>query len=118
MISDKDWKNYKSTINKASEAFNGVTVIWRKSLGGLDRFGEDNKTERFKNIEIKALANYNYNRVWPATGYTETGELDKESEVLIFNLNYLKTLGYTNENGNFEFEPATDRIIHHGVTWK
>lgn len=118
MIPKKTWDNYKKVINAASKTFNQMTIIWLKSLGGLDRFGEDNKTERFETIELKALAEYNKNRVWPTTEYTETGELDHQSEVMLLNLNYLKGLGYLNNDGNFIFEPSTDRIIHKGVRYK
>ncbi len=118
LISSKTWDNYKKVINSASETFNQVQVIWKRSLGGIDRFMEDNKTERFENICLNILAEYNKNRVWPTTFYTEAGEVDKESEVIILNLSYLKGLGYINDNGNFIFEPSTDRIIHHGVVYK
>lgn len=118
MISKKIWDNYKKVINSASDTFNQSTVIWKRSLGGLDRFGEDNSTERFEEIVLFHLADYNKNRIWPITHYTETGELDHQTEVLIFNLNYLNGLGYLNENGNFIFQPDTDRFIHKGIIWK
>lgn len=117
-ISTTQWDNYKKVINKGSETFGQVVVTWKKSKGGLDRNGEDNSTERFDNISLTILAEYNKNRIWPTTFYTETGELDKESEVLLFNLKYLKDLGYVNNDGNFIFEPSTDRIVHKGVTYK
>mgnify|MGYP000205080136 CR=1 FL=1 len=118
LISKKSWDNFKNVINSASETFNQTVVIWKKSKGGLDRFMEDNENERFENIELNALAEYNKNRVWPTTFYTETGEIDRESEVLLFNINYLKNLGHINNNGNFTFEPSTDRIIHKGIIYK
>lgn len=118
LIKSKTWDNYKKVINSASETFNQVVVIWKKSLGGLDRFGEDNQTERFEDIPIKILAEYNKNRVWPTTFYTESGEIDKQSEVLLINLNYLKELGYVNDKGNFILEPSTDKLVHNGILYK
>lgn len=118
LISKKTWDSYKKVINSASDTFNQVVITWKKSKGGLDRFMEDNETERFENIELKALAEYNKNRVWPTTFYTEAGEIDRETEVIILNLNYLKGLGYLNKDGNFILEPSTDRIIHKGIVYK
>lgn len=118
LIKKKTWDNYKKVINSASETFNQVIVIWKKSLGGLDRNGEDNKTERFESIELKAMAEYNKNRVWPTTYYTETGETDGQTEVILLNIKYLKDLGYINDKGNFILEPSTDRIVHNGITYK
>lgn len=117
-ISDKNWSKYKKVINKASETFNQLTVIWKKSRGGIDRHGEDNLTERFDDIPLKCLANYNDRRVWPINVFTESGELDEMSEVLMFNMAHLKEKGFVNDKGNFIFEPSTDRIIHKGIKWK
>lgn len=118
LISKGFWKTYKKTINSASSDFNQTEVTWLKSMGGLDRDGEDNQTERFSKIPLLCLANYNYNRVWPVTGYTETGEIDKETEVIIFNIDYLCKLGYMKKGGTFNFDPSTDKIVHKGITWK
>lgn len=118
LISDSGWEKYQKVINDASDTFNQVVITWKKSVGGIDRFGEDNKTERFQNIYLKCLVEYNKNRVWPATGYTETGELDKQTQVILFNLDYLRNCGYVDSNNNFMFEPSTDRIIHNNVIWK
>jgi hypothetical protein len=118
MISASDWANYHKVINDASDTFNQSIIIWKRSLGGIDRFGEDNKGERFEEIPLFFLADYNRNRVWPITSYTETGEIDKQSEVIMFNMDYLRKLGYVNANDNFIYQPDTDRFIHKGITWK
>lgn len=118
LIPDSTWANYESIINGIHEDFNQDDVTWKRSRGGIDRDGEDNSTERFSSITLKALFQYNAARVWPLTRFTDGGLLDKESEVIILNLKYLNDLGYINANGNFDYNQDSDRFIHKGITYK
>lgn len=118
LIPDSVWANYEDIINGIHEDFNQDDVIWERSRGGIDRDGEDNKTERFTNITLKALFQYNQTRVWPLTRFQEAGLLDKESEVIILNIKYLRDLGYINANGNFDYNQDSDRFVHKGIRYK
>lgn len=118
LVGASQWAIYKGVINDGQDTFNQDEVIWKKSKGGLDRNVEDNKTEKFDYIVLKALAFYNAMRTWPITEYTETGAIDKESEVALFNIKYLRDLGWLDIAGNFLFDENTDRLIHKGIVWK
>ena len=117
-ISAANWANYKAIINDAHDTFNQQSIVWLKSKGGLDRDGEDNLTEQFDSITLKALVQYNHFRTWPTDITTEAGKIDGQTELLIFNVKYLKDLGYINANGNFDYDSAADRFKHNEVIYK
>lgn len=118
LINAITWDKYKDIINQAHDTFNQHTIVWKRSLGGLDRNGEDNLSERFENIELKGLIDYNYIRKWPITNVTTTGELDRQTMVLILNIKYLSDNGWLNVNNNFNFNFTSDRFIDQGITYK
>lgn len=118
LVGSVAWENYKSLINQAHDTFSQDTIVWKRSLGGIDYNGEDNLTERFSSIDLKCLINYNVFRVWPTNQPTTTGELDRETMALLLNIRYLDSLGYLNANGNFVYNQDKDRFIHHGITYK
>jgi len=114
-ISDQQWAAYANIINNAHNFFNQDIITWVRHTYGLQRWGEDNKTlEKSISIDLKGLISYNVYRSWPMTKETESGTIDKESVLVIFNKNYLHGLGYINSNGNFNFDPGVDYFIHQG----
>jgi len=114
-ISDAQWQVYTNIINQAHDFFNQEDIIWVRHSYGLQRWGEDNKTiDKSDIINLKCLINYNVFRTWPMTKETESGIIDKESVAIIFNKNYLQSLGYINSNGNFNFDPGLDYFTHQG----
>jgi len=113
-----NWAAYEGIINDAHDTFNKQIVIWKRSLGGLDRNGEDNKTERFQNIPLYCLIDYNAFRKWPTDQSSETGDLDRQTELMFLNRKYLLDNGWINSDGNFDYDPAADRFIHKGKTYK
>ncbi len=117
-VNPNTWQRYKNTINAFHDDANQQVIVWHKSQGGLDRFGEDNLTERFLDINLLGLIQYNYFRSWPMTKTTETGELDEQNSMLIFNRKYLEDLGYLNLEGYFAFDPAADRFTIEGKVYK
>jgi len=119
MISDAVWANYKAIINSVHNDFNQDIITWVRHTHGLQRFGEDNKTlNKTSHIDLKALISYNVYRSWPMTKETESGGLDEESMLIIFNKNYLNELGYINVNGNFAMDPGLDYFVHQGQKLK
>lgn len=116
-VNSAQWNKYKQLILDAHESFNNATLTWRRKTAGLNRFGED-PVVTFSNIDLKALIQGNYFRSWPVTTTSETGDLDKESIMALLNLQYLQNLGYTTAAGYFNFNPAEDRFILEGITYK
>ena len=118
LLSTNEWDEFKSIINDAHDTFFQDTLVWYKSKGALDVHGEDMLNERFTIINLKCLFSYNYFRTWPVTQTSETGQLDRESLVVLLNKSYLNSLGYINDNGNFIFNPGLDRFLIRGVKYK
>lgn len=118
LIGSANWSLYKDIINSGQETFNQDNITWLRSNGGLDRNGEDNETENFSSIVLKGLFDYNYFRKWASNQTTETGELDRENQVILLNIKYLKGLGYMNSAGYFNYDQSADRFIHKGIKYK
>jgi hypothetical protein len=118
LVTATQWDMYKNLMRDAHETFAQKPIVWKRSRGGLDRYGEDNASERFTNINLKGLLQYNAFRTWPINRTSEQGEQDKENVMLILNKQYLQELGYINANGNFAFDPAADRFVFDGRVHK
>ena len=118
LIGPAQWAQYKSIINSGQETFNQQDITWLKSRGGLDRNGEDNLTETFTTIILKGLVEYNAFRKWATNFTSETGELDRQTEVLLLNMKYLRDNGYLNANNKLDYNPDTDRFISSGIKYK
>lgn len=112
-----DWQRYEDVINEwQGDAFQ-QTITWKKRATTVDPNGEDSNV-RYEEEELKGLIHYNHFRSWPLTGYTETGELDKQNCMVFFNIAYLQSLGYALDEGKFEFEQAFDRFIVNNIEYQ
>lgn len=100
------------------DTFFNDTIIWVRKLTQLDRFKEDNDTAVISNITLDCLINYNYLRSWPITKHYEQGEQDEQSLQVFFNKEYLKGLGYMDNNGLFLYNQDVDRFIVDGLIHK
>jgi hypothetical protein len=118
LVGNSVWAQYKSIINDGHDTFNQDQIIWLKSRGGIDRNGEDNLTEQFAVVTLLGLFDYNAFRKWPINQTTDTGELDRQTEVILLNIKYLRDSGYLTPAGNFNFQQDADRFIHKGIKYK
>lgn len=118
LIGNNKWAQFQSIIKNANDTFGQAIVIWRRSKGGLDFYGEDNSTEEFEDIELKGLFNHNFFRTWPITFTTEGGELDRQNTVLILNVDYLIENGWADEYNRLKYDAAADRFIYNGLVHK
>lgn len=112
-----NWAGFEAMIDAAAANWFKQPVIWQRQIANIHEFGEDG-TPVTENINLECLAFYNEFRTWPITDYTDTGEIDKQSLVLMFNLNTLADLGYTNSEGSWDFKPEVDRFIFQGISLK
>lgn len=120
LVGNANWSMYKSLIGvDAHDTFNQEDVIWHRLAYGLDRWGEDNKNAVFTDITLKGLFSYNYFRQWGVNQSTVSGEIDKQSEAVIFSIEYLKSLdpAILDANNFWNFDLLEDRFIHRGVTY-
>lgn len=114
------WAKYRQIINDASATFNNEILIWNRLSIRLDRDGEDASASAnsFNQINLNALLQYNIFRTWPIDKSTDTGMINNQSLLIIFNKDYLASLGYINANNNFDFDPGNDFFTIHGVDYK
>lgn len=120
LIDSSIWHKYRQLINNASASFNNEDIIWHRLTIRLDRDGEDsgNSPNSYQEITLKSLIQYNVFRTWPIDRSTDTGLINNQSIMIIFNKDYLNELGYINQNNNFDLNPDADFFTLHGVDYK
>lgn len=111
------WYKFKSTHLDFFKNIAGRDIVWRRLNLNLDRWGEGDQ-KKFVEIKLKAILGYNDFRTWPTNQSTATGILDKSSMYILLNREYLKSKGYINNNGNFDFDPINDRFIIDGIEYR
>lgn len=119
VVGTQDWADFESAISTdAQDTFFKEIIVWRRTLTNLDRWKEDNLTAQTNDVQLKCLINYNFPRSWPVTGYTETGEIDKESMQVLFVKKYLRDLGFIDSNGLFIYNEDLDYFYLNGLKYK
>lgn len=116
-VTPTQWQRYKDTINGIAGSFNKQVIIWKPLLGEIPRYGEDGSSS-YGTISLECLVDYNAFRKWPINQGTDAGVIDKESIAVLFNINYLIGLGYTDANKNFTFKPDLDYFILDGQRYR
>lgn len=112
------WDNFKQQLYKAHLLFNQASIIWYRRNASLSRFGEDlPATQLYTPITLKGLIDANYRRTWPFVNNDPSGYLDKESLVVILNMQYLRESGYLNAEGYFDFNPGEDYFTYLGMKY-
>lgn len=116
-ISDAEWARFSNIINEFhNDAFQDE-VIWSRPIETVPRAGEDPKNDYTHTI-LKGLFYYNYFRTWPITEYTINGEFDKQSEVLLLNVEYLKELNLVDNQLRLIYTPYADVFEHRGQKYE
>lgn len=117
-VSDAEWAEYKDIINDFNlNDSNQQPIVWRKLTQELSRYGEDDNVA-YTDTTLLGLVQYNYFRSWPTNKVDKSGEIDKESTLVFFNIEYLRGLGYVNADGQFQFDAGKDRFLIDGVRYK
>lgn len=112
------WDNFKKLQNQSHDDYMNGQLIWLRCKKFLGEFNEDyNFYNGYDSIELPVLYNFNYERTWPITQHTETGDIDRQSIQLFFSKAQLTTLGYINSNGNFDYDPGKDKFIIKGTVY-
>lgn len=116
MITQADWGVFKAQQRQHFDAIAGTTVIWRKLVSNIDRYGEGTG-KQFEDIPLQAIVAYNYFRSWPINTISPAGVGDMENFYILFNMDLLSELGYLSPNNNFDFDPVHDVFILNGITY-
>ena len=117
MINQRQWARYKEIVNKFHDSANQTPIIWKRKLPSVPVFGENKNSPR-EETTLLGLIQYNNYRTWPMTMFAQTGSEDKQSEVLILNIDYLRRSNLLDENGNFAYNPVEDEFIHKGIKYE
>lgn len=112
-VATSEWNEYKDIINKFHEDAFQQDITWRKLTSRMDLHGED-LSNKFNDITLKCLCNFNDYRSWPVTIPSRSGFIDAQSVLVYFNTKYLKDNGYTTSNDFLNLDPLRDRFILNG----
>jgi hypothetical protein len=116
-ISQKVWDKYKNIVTGFHDEAAQDEIIWERYQEVIPFHGEDRPNT--PNIMIlKGMYQYNGFRVWPLTMYTQSGEEDKQSEVIIFSMEYLRSLNLLDSNGKLMYNQAKDKFVHKGIRYE
>lgn len=115
---NSSWDRYKHIIMSFVDWDAGRQYItWAKNVNQLLTHAEDDIPKYF-NIPIEALLSYNAFRNWPINKATVAGALDDENLSLLISDNYIKSIGYENKDGYWDFNWEMDRFVINGIVYK
>lgn len=117
MLSQAQWQEYIDVLNQFHESAADEIIVWNRKFVERDLHGEDSNI-RLDNVNLKCLVLYNYFRSWPITQGTDSGDIDKQSILVYFNLDYLDSLNLLNSSKQFMFDPGYDRFTLRGIIYK
>ena len=113
-MTEADWNMHKNAINTWHEDAFQQEITWLRNIVNRDHNGEDGNF-RQESVVLKGLVSYNFFRSWPIDQQTDTGEIDKQSCMLILNLKWLGDNGYLNGENQLDFNQGDDRFIIDGI---
>ena len=117
-VTEEAWQKYRDIINSVHDDFNKDILIWRRNVPVTIPLFNESPLNEYQDINLKVLIAYNYFRTWPITRHTNTGELDNQNMAVYINRKYLQDLGYTTDQGYFNFRPDKDIFVHRGIHYK
>ena len=118
LVPNKSWDRYKRIISTFMDKDAGrQSIIWAKNVDQLLTHGED-YIPKYYRIEIEALCFYNAFRNWPINKVTVSGELDEENLSILVTTEYIKSIGYLNKDGYWDFDWSKDRFVINGQVYK
>lgn len=115
-IDKNEWSKFTNIINEFhNDAFQD-TLTWYRYKEVIPRHGADEAAYAMPQ-NLNCLFHYNYFRTWPLTDYTITGEIDKQSELAIMNVEYLRSLNLLDDKLKLIYNPDKDIFIHRNTTY-
>lgn len=115
-MTQEDWDMHKNAINDWHEDAFQEDITWLRNYINRDYHGEDSN-HKFDTVNLKGLVTYNFFRSWPIDMATDTGEIDKQSCMAIFNIKWLGDNGYLNQDQQLDINQGDDKFILNGVTY-
>ncbi len=116
IIDTATWQSYKNVINTFHKSVGKQTIIWRRLVANVDRYGEGNSKVTV-DTPMEVLMGYNDGRTWPTNRLDQQGIRDEESLWLYLNIEHLREQGFLTPNNYLDFNPGLDRFIVQGVEY-
>ena len=116
LMTPEQWAMHINAVNDFHEDAFQEEITWMSTATNRSYHGEDSNHREIA-IQLKCLVLYNYFRSWPIDQATDSGEIDKQSCMAIFNIKYLQELGYLNEFGQFDINQGDDKFILNGLVY-
>lgn len=118
IIPDSVWAHYKNIVSDFIDNDAGKQpIVWKRYNSNILPYGEDSG-ETYDNIPLDVLVGYNSFRTWPINRATTSGELDSQNLAIWVSAKLLKSRGFLNSNGYWEFNRSLDRFIINGIEYK
>ncbi len=118
LVPNKSWDRYKKIIRTFMDIDAGrQEITWAKHVDQLPTHAED-YYQVYQPITIEALCYYNSFRNWPINKETVTGELDDENLSIMVTDSFIKSIGYLNQYGYWDFDWSSDRFVINGIVYK
>lgn len=118
IIPDSVWTHYKNIVSDFIDNDAGKQpIVWKRYNSNLLLYGEDSG-ETYDNIPLDVLVGYNSFRTWPINRATTSGELDSQNLAIWVSAKLLKSRGFLNSSGYWEFNRSLDRFIINGIEYK
>lgn len=114
MITSADIAAFRNAINEFNADLDKTQVVLHKSAIRKDNFGEE--VESSEQITLLCTLAYNHFRTWPINIPTPSGLVDKENLTVIFNFDYLDSLGLIT-SGAFDIDIGTDQFLVEGTMY-
>lgn len=116
LMTPEQWAMHIDVVNTFHEDAFQEEILWMRTATNRSYHGEDNN-HREEGIPLKTLVMYNYFRSWPIDQATDSGEIDKQSCMAMFNLKWLGEQGHLNEFGQFDINQGDDKFILNGLVY-
>lgn len=117
-IGNANWNRFKAVIKDAHDTWFQASITWQRYAPTTVPLYNEDKTNTYTDIPLKALVAFNEFRTWPITIKQSSGELDNENMYLLINREYLGEMGYLDASGYFNFNADKDYFIHMGIKYK
>ena len=118
MIPKKAWEHYQDIVNNFIDKDAGrQPFLWLRKINQPSAFAED-AGPVYQPIAMEGLFHYNYILTWPTRHDSETGATDNGNCVLYISSKLLKSNGFLNEYGYWDFNWAEDKFVLNGRVYK
>lgn len=113
----KKWGAYKKLIGDFMDQDAALKPIkWLIYMEAPSLYGEGSEP-KYKATDLNVLISYNVYRTWPINSSTVSGEVDKETLVILVSKKYLLESNLLDVNGYWNIDITRDRFLIDGIIY-